>query len=113
MDHRQQAQLLMAETISKYDAGVIEIARHPSGYVLSVYPGKLTPPNLQLKLMRPGPVKKRLGESGRMWLRWNTETRELDPPSRTKLAGEPDEIQDWLDKVLRGDARLHNEFGID
>jgi hypothetical protein len=27
----------------------------------------------------------------------------LDPPSSTKLAGEPAEIQDWLGNILRGE----------
>jgi hypothetical protein len=100
-DHRQAVQLLMTETFSG-EMSVTEIARHSSGYVLSALPGKLTPPKLQLKLMRPGPIKKRLGESARVWLQWNTETQELDPSSCTKLADEPEEIQDWLIEVLRG-----------
>ena len=104
VDQRQQSQLLMAETIAEHEMGPTEIARHPSGYVLSAYPGRLTPPCLQLKLMRPGTVKKRLSESGRIWLTWNTEKQRLDDASNSKLAELPDEIQDWLADAINGEA---------
>jgi len=100
MDQRQRAQQLMAETISS-EMSVTEIARHESGYVLWALPGKLTPPKLQLKLMRPEPVKKRLGESARIWLTWDTDKLELDRLSSTALADEPEEVEEWVINVLR------------
>ena len=104
VEERQRAMELMVTSISEHKASEIEIARHPSGYVLSAHPSKLKNryPWLQLKLMRPGTIAKRRGERNRVWLKFNTDTRDLEGEAKAKLAAEPEDIQDWVFDVLQG-----------